>query len=131
LVLAGSAQAITVAEVIGLTRAEANDAVIMAKIEADGTVFRLTVDEILELKEAGVSDTVITFMINTGKVDLGSDVVEEVPEEAAEEEALEEDISVRAPGMPRVIKTLIGCEPAFLISAAATGHTVSIPLAKA
>jgi len=84
LALAGSAQAITVAEVVGLTRAEANDAVIMAKIDADGTVFRLTVDDILELKEAGVSNAVITYMINTGKLDFEPEVVEEVPESVEE-----------------------------------------------
>jgi len=67
--LAAPAQALTVDDVIGLTRAKANDAIIMAKIEADGTVFHLTVQEILDLKKAGVSDDVITYMINTGKMD--------------------------------------------------------------
>lgn len=60
-------EAVTVDDVIGLTRADAGDDVILAKIQADGTVFRLTVDEILALKQSGVSDTVITYMINTGK----------------------------------------------------------------
>lgn len=59
--------ALTVDDVIGLTRANASDAIIMSKIDADGTVFKLTVDEILQLKDAGVSDAVITYMINTGK----------------------------------------------------------------
>jgi hypothetical protein len=65
--MATSAQAITVADVKGLTRAGASDAIILSKIEVDQTIFRLTVDEILELKEFGVSDAVITYMINTGK----------------------------------------------------------------
>lgn len=69
LALAGSAWAVTVEDVIGLTRASASDTIILSKIEADGTVFHLTVDEILGLKNAGVSDAVITYMINTGKSD--------------------------------------------------------------
>lgn len=64
------AHALTVEDVIGLTRAGASDAVIMAKIDADGTVFRLTVEEILELKSTGVSDAVITYMINSGKLEV-------------------------------------------------------------
>lgn len=68
--LAVPAWALTVDDVIGLTRAKASDAIIMAKIEADGTVFHLTVQEILDLKKAGVSDAVITYMINTGKTDV-------------------------------------------------------------
>jgi hypothetical protein len=84
---AGPVQAITVDDVIGLTRADASDAIIMSKIEVDGTVFHLTVGEILQLKEAGVSDPVITYMINTGKIDLEPEVVEEAPP-LEEEEAL-------------------------------------------
>jgi hypothetical protein len=61
------AQAVTVDDVMGLARAGASDKIILAKIDADGTVFHLTVDEILALRQAGVSDQVITYMINTGK----------------------------------------------------------------
>jgi hypothetical protein len=43
--------------------------VIISQIEASGEVFTLTVDDILGLKKAGVSDRVISFMINTGKED--------------------------------------------------------------
>lgn len=73
--LAGSAWAVTVEDVIGLTRAGASDTIILSKIEADATVFHLTVDEILGLKKAGVSDPVITYMINTGKSDGEESVV--------------------------------------------------------
>ncbi len=65
------AQAVTVDDIIGLTRADASDAIILAKIDSDGTVFHLTVDDILALKKAGVSDQVITYMINTGKGGTG------------------------------------------------------------
>ncbi len=79
--------AVTVDEVIGLTRARASDTIILSKIEADGTVFHLTVDEILALKEAGVSDPVITYMINTGKG--GQDAIP--PDERVEEEVSYDD----------------------------------------
>ena len=78
--------ALTVDDVIGLTRAEANDAIIMAKIEADGTVFLLTVNEILDLKAAGVSDAVITYMINTGKVTAAEEEYAEESGQDPEEE---------------------------------------------
>ena len=80
--------ALTVDDVMGLTRAGANDAVILAKIDADGTVFRLTVEEILELKAAGVSDTVITYMINTGKLDV-SEETQEAPAAEAQSQPVE------------------------------------------
>lgn len=67
LAAAAPARAVTVDDVRGLARAGASDTIILAKIDADGTVFHLTVDEILALRQAGVSDPVITYMINTGK----------------------------------------------------------------
>lgn len=82
------AQALTVDDVIGLTRAGANDAIIISKIDVDGTVFKLTVDEILQLKEAGVSDAVITYMINSGK---GTEAAVDTEAPAADDEAVYED----------------------------------------
>jgi hypothetical protein len=78
-------------DVIGLTRAGANDAVILAKIDADGTVFHLTVQEILDLKAAGVSDTVITYMINTGKLDVSDPTEQTPPVEAQTQPVLPDD----------------------------------------
>ncbi|NNF05469.1 MAG: hypothetical protein HKN21_01790 [Candidatus Eisenbacteria bacterium] len=88
ILFAGSAQAVTIDDVIGLTRADASDAIILSQIDADETVFRLSVDDIIRLKEAGVSDHVITYMINTGK---DAPVVEEEYVAEPEEELVEDE----------------------------------------
>ncbi len=74
LALAVPARAITLDDVMGLARADASDALIMAKIDADGTVFHLSVDDILALRKSGVSDHVITYMINAGKGSVDQEV---------------------------------------------------------
>jgi hypothetical protein len=61
------ANAMTMQDVVKLTDSKVGEDVIISQIEASGEVFKLTVDDILELKKAGVSDRVISFMINTGK----------------------------------------------------------------
>jgi hypothetical protein len=70
LMAAAPVYALTVDEVIGLSRAGASDSLILSKIDADRTVFHLTVAEILDLKEKQVSDVVITYMVNTGKTEV-------------------------------------------------------------
>jgi hypothetical protein len=94
LMYGGAARAITVDEVVQLSRSGAGDNIILAQIQADSTVFHLTVQEILDLKDAGVSDQVITFMINTGK-NLGvvQETVPYVEEEAVVEEPVAEPTS--------------------------------------
>lgn len=61
------AGAMTIADVVRLAKGGAGDDVIMSQIEASNEVFTLTVQDILDLKQSGVSDRVITYMINTGK----------------------------------------------------------------
>src|SRR5687767_12695599 len=63
--------AMTIQDVVKLSDSDVGDDVIISQIEASGEVFTLTVDDILALKKAGVSDRVISFMINTGKEDDG------------------------------------------------------------
>jgi len=57
----------TVADVKELAKAGVSDEVIMSQIRVTGTIFRLTTANILELKDGGVSQKVIDFMINTAK----------------------------------------------------------------
>lgn len=67
LVAPSVAGAMTIQDVVRLTKGGAGDDVIMSQIEASKEVFTLTVQDILDLKQAGVSDRVITYMINSGK----------------------------------------------------------------
>jgi len=48
-----------------LAKAGMSDEVILSQIRNTRVVYRLTTTEILDLKEAGVSQRVIDFMINT------------------------------------------------------------------
>jgi tetratricopeptide (TPR) repeat protein len=59
--------ALKVEDVITLTGLDVPDEQIIKKIQKDGTVFKLTPAEILELKKKGVSDKVIRFMLQTGQ----------------------------------------------------------------
>ncbi|MBI5366127.1 MAG: hypothetical protein HZA54_03745 [Planctomycetes bacterium] len=59
------AGAVTKEEIVKLAQAGVGDEVIINQISADGTVFQLSAQEILELKGAKVSERVISFMIQT------------------------------------------------------------------
>ena len=53
------------ADVKAMVKAQISDEVVISKITASRTVYRLTTAEIIDLKESGVSNKVIDFMINT------------------------------------------------------------------
>lgn len=56
---------ISQADVISMVKAGATDEEIMRRIDATGTVFRLNADDIVFLRKEGVSDRVVTFMMDT------------------------------------------------------------------
>ena len=58
-------QPLTVADVEALSRAGIGDDLIISQIRNSRTVYYLNAQEIIDLKNAGVSETVINFMINT------------------------------------------------------------------
>lgn len=87
------AYAITKEEVMTLARLGISDEEIIKAIEKDRTVFNLKIQDILELKNAGVSEAVIKFMLSTPKRFGGGEgpketpeVREKTPEELAKEE---------------------------------------------
>ena len=59
-------RAVSADDVIKMSRAGAGVDVIISQIEATRSIFRLTPDEIIMLKEAGVKDDVLEWMIDTG-----------------------------------------------------------------
>jgi len=65
-------QPMGVADVKALAKAEVSDEVILSQIRNTHGVFHLTTAEILDLKDAGVSQKVIDFMINSPSV-VGSE----------------------------------------------------------
>jgi hypothetical protein len=58
-----TAWAVSTRDLIELSRAGLGDEVLVALVEADGTVFSLDAPRILELRAAGVSERVITAML--------------------------------------------------------------------
>lgn len=61
--LARAAPALTIQEVVDLSRAGVSDGVIIAQMRADGTRYDLNADGILALRAAGVSNYVLEAMI--------------------------------------------------------------------
>lgn len=55
----------TLAEVQSMSQAHVSDSVIIAQIQNSSTRYRLTSDQIISLKSAGVSDAVINALINS------------------------------------------------------------------
>lgn len=58
-------QPLGLADIKALAKAGVSDEVIISQIRSAHTAYRLTTAEIIDLKEAGVSEKVIDFMINT------------------------------------------------------------------
>ena len=65
--LAGSAEALTIRDIIELSRAGLGDDVLLALIEVDGSVFATDTATLKQLKTAGVSERVIVAMVRSGR----------------------------------------------------------------
>jgi len=66
--ITAAAQTLTIRDLVALNQAGLGDAVLIALIEADGAVFRLGPLDVLELKKQGLSDPVLTKMIQTTRL---------------------------------------------------------------
>jgi hypothetical protein len=66
--LASSAEALTVRDIIELSKAGLSDDVLLALIEVDQTVFSIDPATLKMLKASGVSENVIIAMIRSGRV---------------------------------------------------------------
>jgi|KBSMisStandDraft_5_1062788.scaffolds.fasta_scaffold186671_2 hypothetical protein len=62
---ASVAQAVTLKDLIDLKKAGLSDAVLLALIDSDGTVFKLTATEVRTLRDAGFSDKLIISILGT------------------------------------------------------------------
>ena len=65
--LARPAAAVTVHDLVELTRAGLGDEVLVALVETSGMVYSLTPRDVVELKRAGVSERVIVVMLRQGR----------------------------------------------------------------
>jgi hypothetical protein len=64
---AGRAEAVTIRDIIELSKAGLGDSVLLALIEVDRSVFAIDTATIRKLKDSGVSDAVIVAMIRSGR----------------------------------------------------------------
>jgi len=67
LMAAGTAQALTVRDVIELTKAGTGEQVLLALIEVDGSLFNIDRQTLNQLEAAGVSEKVIVALIRSGR----------------------------------------------------------------
>ena len=58
-------QPLTLADVKALAAAGVSDEVIVSQIRSSRTIYRLSANEIIDLHDAGISNRVIDFMVNT------------------------------------------------------------------
>ena len=72
--LPSAARAVTLDDIIALSKAGVSSEILVAVIDADRTIFTLTPGEIVNLKKAGVPNDVILKMLGTAR-----EFVEEVP----------------------------------------------------
>jgi len=61
------ASALTVDEIVSLSRAGVTDTVILALIDRDKTIFTIEPDQLVTLKQQGVSEAVILAMLKSGR----------------------------------------------------------------
>jgi hypothetical protein len=61
------ALAVSIGDLVQLSRAGLSDDVLVALIETDGTIFSLDASRLIELKRAGLSDRVLMAMLKNGR----------------------------------------------------------------
>jgi hypothetical protein len=69
-VLAPPAQAVTLHDIVALTKAGLSDDIIIALLEADPTIFSLDAQKLMELRNEGVSERVLIEMLRSGREPL-------------------------------------------------------------
>jgi len=76
---AGRAEAVTIRDVIELSKAGLSEQVLLALIEVDRSVFAIDTATLKQLKEAGVTDPVIVAMIKSGRPRIPDPVPAPIP----------------------------------------------------
>ena len=65
---AGRADAVTLQDIVDLTKAGLGEEILLALIEVDGSVFRIDRETLTMLKREGVSERVIVAMVRSGRM---------------------------------------------------------------
>jgi hypothetical protein len=64
-----AAFAVTVDQIVALSKAGVSEAVILALLDRDGTVLTIEPDQLIALKRQGLSDTLLTAMLKNGRAE--------------------------------------------------------------
>jgi len=92
---AGRADAVTIRDIIELSKAGLSDDVLLALIEVDRSVFSIDSETLKQLKRSGVSDTVVVALIRSGRTPQPQPaVVEPQPRQQADPEPREPQVVV-------------------------------------
>ena len=67
LLAASSASAVTVDQIVALSKSGVSEAVILALLDRDQTILTIDPEQIVALKREGLSDTLITAMLKSGR----------------------------------------------------------------
>src|SRR5256885_1054813 len=65
--LAGTASAVTVDQIVALSKAGVSEAVILALIDRDNTILTIAPEQLVALKRDGLSEPVILAMLKSGR----------------------------------------------------------------
>ena len=85
--------AITVHDLVALSRERVSDPILVALIETDGSKFTLSPDDVRGLRYQGLSDTVILAMIRTAKAKVAA----EEPQPVVVNQHVVQKVEVQAP----------------------------------
>jgi len=97
-VSAARADALTVRDVVELSKAGVSDQILLALIDVDHRVYTLDAAAVKELKQSGVSDAVVLAMIHAGRTP------EPTPAAAVDDAAVEQPSETGAPApQPQVV----------------------------
>lgn len=113
---AGRAEAVTIRDLIELTKAGLSDQVLLALIEVDRGVFTIDAPTVKQLKDAGVSEAVIVALIRSGRTPRAQ---EPEPVPAPEYTGIRE---------PQVIVIDHHDEPAAVPAPVAVPYPVAVPV---
>lgn len=124
---AGRADALTVRDMIELSKAGLSDSVLVALIDVDRTVFSIDTATLKELKTGGVSDAVIVAMIHSGRAPQA-----DVPPPPPEPEPIAQDTSApdtSAPDVSAPAEPVLPVPPQFVPYPVFVPFYVAVPVA--
>jgi hypothetical protein len=104
------AEAVTLRDIIELTKAGLGENVLLALIEVDGGVFNIDTETLTQLKSAGVSEQVIVALVRSGRT---RPVEPPAPEQSAATEVPDPQLQFMQPPQPEIREVVIQVPVAY------------------